>query len=141
MSDHHKDEDKVKITICKDHFSRLADGNVCQTCPSNPHNESVVMLLAQLETDKEGKGESDFRRMVLSELKSIRAENDTQGERIQKLASHLEGNGKEGLIPRVIKMETVLNRADNSNQFLIMVVGLIVSTLVGLGGLIVGLAG
>lgn len=138
MSDAPND-DKVKIFICRDHFDRLLNNNVCSTCPSNPHNEDVVKLLAQLHTDNEDQGEQNFRRLALSELKSLRSELTSHVKQMDVISGVINGNGKEGLKHRIAKMEIILENKDNNKQFLIMVLGLALSTLIGLGSLVIGL--
>jgi len=103
-----RDDDKILVPICKDHFQRIAAGDVCPVCPSRAENEAVVAAMAKVwEDDREG-----AIRAMLTEIQSIRRSQSKQSKVIEKMSAIsaivIGPDGQNGLRSQVKEMRSEL---------------------------------
>jgi hypothetical protein len=125
------EDDKLKVYLCSDHFERLCEGNTCATCPSIAENRDVVTALAAMYADEPDK----LHEAICTEIKSIRRSQQLQAEAVSKMAAAVHGNGKPGLVARVLVLETKDALSGSRNQS----VYLAITGLIALLGLIVAM--
>ncbi len=136
MSEPDKENMKLKAFLCHDHFERLCEGDVCATCPSRVENKDAVIALSKVYDDNP----EQFNAAVISELKSIRRVQQNSNTRLEKIEESVNGNGKPGLVARMLIIETSLNQSGKSVERLLVIIGLIVTFLLGIGAIVVSVA-
>lgn len=96
---------KISVELCSDHFERLRNDDVCNTCPSNVLNEKKVLALSEMLRGNKGNS------MIASELMSIREHQKEYGLKIEGLdrAIRGDGNGEPGLASKINSMRTAIN--------------------------------
>jgi len=126
-------ERKIVVELCTDHFKRLCDGDVCDSCPSRIHGEvSNAVITAE---------RNDIRKAIVKELGIIRRSiNDlehTFDERTTRLEHLIKGNGSTGIQGRVEVIEARLESRAKSIAMGVTVIGVILSVLISLFTLLV----
>ena len=77
------------VPLCKDHFRRLLEGTVCETCPSKLENEDMVKSLAE-----KYKGSEKSVGALIMEVQSIRRTCETLSKTCEKLMNQCQQNGE-----------------------------------------------
>lgn len=124
--------EKIRIDLCHDHFQRLIHGNVCEHCPSKIENEILCRNMAA-----EMKAESDAgSRAVVMELASIRRSQAELSNVLDRLETRVHGNGTDGILHRLLIVETKLNQSAKALSVNIAIAGVLISTILSALGLV-----
>lgn len=117
--------DKLRVTLCNDHFERIVKGTTCSTCPSRLENEAAVRTLAALNerTDEEKLS------AIIHELHSIRRAQQSEMQKLDRLDAKVSGNGRPGLHERLTIIETRLMVAEKGRGVWIAVVTAFLSSV------------
>lgn len=133
-------DDKIRAELCRDHFERLVHQDVCATCPSRLENEAVVVAMSKVIA---ADSEQAVDRAIVTELRSIRRtinENDKRcderfekiDERLNSVDKRLTGNGAQGIDHRLTVLETRQDESGKNKTATVAMIGMIVSTIIGL---------
>ncbi len=109
------EDEKIKVRLCKDHFQRVLDGSVCNTCPSKAENEAVVLALSKMESG----GEDQVRETVIRELSSMRRALTKVGTDVEGLAHALHGSPEHaGIMTKIAVNQKALSSLDKRTSTL-----------------------
>lgn len=122
---------KIPCVLCHDHFERLVVGDVCATCPSRLENADVVKAASKVY----GSDKDQASRAVVTELQSIRRAQAEFHKLLDKTQAAIFGNGKPGLEKRLTIIETKLATSRGNLGTMIAVVGVIISCVLSIVGL------
>lgn len=105
-----EDKQGIKAIICIDHFTRLCNGETCDTCPSKPEHERAVRELALLQEKAEEEmreGNGKVLSGFLSEIRQLRSVTNRLVDDQTKLEHSVlgDGNGIQGLKTKVLLLE------------------------------------
>ena len=103
-------EEKIRVDLCKDHFRRLLDDDVCASCPSRHENEDVCKAMSSVLASEGSEG----MRAVVTELQSIRRAQSVMNRRIDERSSALESELRDELAKVEERINARLEKMENS---------------------------
>lgn len=126
-----EEKQKIKCSLCNDHFERLVRGNVCESCPSIPEHEAVIRFMSE-QLNQAATDDTGMIRAIWTEVRSIRTLCTDFHTRIEECEHTIHGNGNPGLKTQM----AVLESQSNENKHRPM---MIVSIGTGIGAVLVAL--
>lgn len=126
------ESNKLLVPLCKDHFERLCNGNVCSTCPNKVENEKLVIAIAKVMED-----EKKVPEIAIKELALTRAEINEIKKKLIFIEKSLLGNGQPGLKDRVLALEKEKEAHEKSSNKMLQMAGVIAAILLGLLGIFI----
>ena len=100
-----KETEKIKCHLCHDHFDRLVQGNVCESCPSIPEHEAVIRFMNDQLTETAA-DDHGMIRAIWTEVRSIRTLCTNFDSRLQECEHTIHGNGAPGLKTKMAVLES-----------------------------------
>lgn len=129
------EQDKIRAELCADHFSRLAAGDVCSSCPSRTENEEIVKAMSKVLS---ASSPEIANAAIITELRSIRRAISDVYDDVEKINRIVTGNGNgRGLDHRLTVIETKLESSAQSKTVTIAIVGTVASILLSIAALII----